>query len=370
MTEQKEKTALSSSAATDDGQSTIKGSYSITELSDDCKPFDVSELSDKPGFHTVTMSDLFNSVYQSKPPIIDGLLYRGIYLFVGAPKIGKSFLMAQLAYHVSTGTPLWDYTVRKGTVLYLTLEDDYSRLQKRLYRMFGVAENENLFFSVSADSIGKGLDEQIRLFIQEHPDTSLIIIDTLQKVREAAGDNYSYANDYQIIAALKSLAARNGICLLLVHHTRKQNADDKFDMISGTNGLLGAADGAFLLAKDKRTSNNATLDVSGRDQQDLRMFVMRDTDTLAWKLDKVETDLWKSPPEPLLDMIAEKITPDTPQWSGTPTELCSLLQTDLKANALTQKLNVNAARLKEEYNIFYSHKRSHDGRRITLSLIG
>jgi hypothetical protein len=29
-------------------------------------------------------------------------------------------------------------------------------------------------------------------------------------------------------------------------------------MISGTNGLLGAADGAFLLQKEKRTSDAAT----------------------------------------------------------------------------------------------------------------
>ena len=366
MNDKKEMTVRNTSVGADDGQPSQISNYSITDLPDECKSFDVSELSDKLGLKTVTMSDLFDRVYQGKPPIIDGLLYRGTYLFVGAPKIGKSFFMAQLAYHVSTGTPLWNYPVRKGTVLYLALEDDYPRLQKRLYRMFGVAENENLFFSVSADSVGKGLDEQIDLFIQDHPDTSLVIIDTLQKVREASGDNYSYASDYQIITALNSLATQHGICLLLVHHTRKQNADDKFDMISGTNGLLGAADGAFLLTKDKRTSNNATMDVSGRDQQDQRMFLVRDTDTLAWKLDKVETELWKEPPEPLLDAVSQIIHSESPHWSGTPTELCQQLGIDLKPNAMTQKLNVNAARLKDEYNILYSHKRSHDGRRITL----
>lgn len=53
---------------------------------------------------TVSMSELYENVYQSRPPIIDGLLYPGTYLFVGAPKLGKSFLMAQLAYHVSTGS--------------------------------------------------------------------------------------------------------------------------------------------------------------------------------------------------------------------------------------------------------------------------
>ena len=57
------------------------------------------------------------------------------------------------------------------------------------------------------------------------------------------------------MARLKSFADAHGLCILLVHHTRKQTADDKFDMISGTSGLLGAADGAFLLQKEKRTGN-------------------------------------------------------------------------------------------------------------------
>ena len=370
MISKKEMTALNSSVGADEGQSPKTGDYSINDLSDDCKAFDVSELSDKPGFKTVTMSQLFDSVYQGKPPIIDGLLYRGIYLFVGAPKIGKSFFMAQLAYHVSSGTQLWDYPVRKGTVLYLALEDDYARLQKRMYRMFGTTENKNLFFAVSADCISKGLDKQVDIFVREYPDTSLIIIDTLPKVREAGGDNYSYANDYQIIASLKGLASRHGICLLLVHHTRKQNADDKFDMISGTNGLLGAADGAFLLTKDRRTSNSATLDVSARDQQDQRLYLKRDAERLVWLLDKVETELWKAPPEPLLERVAERITADNPQWRGTPTELCDYLSFDIKANAITQKLNVNVNRLMDEYKIAYHYRRTHDGRRITLTYMG
>lgn len=240
---------------------------------------------------TVSMTTLYDTVFEVQPPLIDGLLQRGTYLFVGSPKVGKSFMMAQIAYHISTGTPLWNYPTRKGTVLYLALEDDYRRLQERLYRMFGTAENENLFFSVSASQLGNGLDEQLTGFMKEHPNTSLIIIDTLQKVREIGGDNYSYANDYQIITRLKKFADSYGICLLLAHHIRKQNADDKFDMISGTNGLLGAADGAFLLAKEKRTSNAATLEVSGRDQQDQRLHLKRNQETLAWELERTETEL-------------------------------------------------------------------------------
>lgn len=115
--------------------------------------------------------------------------------------------------------------------------------------MFGTKSADNLYFSVSAGQLGNGLDERLTRFMTEHIDTKLIIIDTLQKVREMGGDNYSYANDYEIITRLKKFADRYGICLLLVHHTRKQNSDDKFDMISGTNGLLGAADGGFIYGK-------------------------------------------------------------------------------------------------------------------------
>ena len=374
MENKKEMTAPCVSVGADTEQSSQKCTdNSITENAENINRFekmqrDLRKMLDPSYLKTMSMTELYDTVFHSKPPLIDCLLYPGIYLFVGAPKLGKSFMMAQLAYHISTGTPLWNYTVRKGTVLYLALEDDYRRLQERLYRMIGTDGAENLFFSVSAGQLGNGLDEQLIRFMQEHPDTKLIIIDTLQKVREVGGDNYSYANDYEIITRLKKFADRYGITLLLVHHTRKQKADDTFDMISGTNGLLGAADGAFLLQKEKRTGNTATLEVSGRDQQDQRLHLKRNENTLAWDLERTETELWKEPPEPLLEIIAEKITADFSEWQGTPTELCEFLSVEMKANALTMKLNVNAGRLYNEYGIRYENKRCHDGRKVRLYL--
>ena len=329
----------------------------------------MQRMSDPAYLHTVSMSELYETVYQSRPPVIDGLLYSGAYLFAGAPKVGKSFLMAQLAYHVSTGLPLWGYTVHKGTVLYLALEDDHRRLQGRLYRMFGMDGTDNLRFAIYAKQLGVGLEEQLKKFVREHSDTKLIIIDTLQKVREAGGDKYSYANDYEVVGKLKRLADDCGICLLLVHHTRKQQADDKFDMISGTNGLLGAADGAFLLQKEKRTDGSAILDVAGRDQQEQRLYLIKDRERLVWELERTETELWVEPPDPVLEAIAAFVTTDKLTWSGTATELVTALGVDLKPNTLTMRLNVNAGRLLNEHGIRYENSRSHAGRKITLKLI-
>ena len=329
---------------------------------------EMRRMTDPAYLPTISMSELYQNVYQGRPPIIDGLLYPGTYLFAGAPKVGKSFLMAQLAYHVSTGLPLWDYPVHKGTVLYLALEDDHRRLQERLYRMFGMEATTDLLFAIHAKQVGVGLEEQLKRFVQEHPDTKLIIIDTLQKIREAGGDKYSYANDYEVVGKLKRFADDCGVCLLLVHHTRKQQADDKFDMISGTNGLAGAADGAFLLQKEKRTDGTATLDVVGRDQQDQRFYLTKDKERLTWTLERMEAEQWIEPPDPVLEAIVTLVTAERPTWGGTATELAAALQTDMKPNALAMRLNVRAGRLAAEYHIRYENSRSHAGRSITLTL--
>ena len=377
MTLEEKMTAPNSSVGADTEQSGNNTNTIITDTNDNFNICDESfhrmqmnflrEL-DSSYIKTVSMSELYERVFYSNPPIIHGLLYSGTYLFVGAPKLGKSFFMAQLAYHVSTGTPLWNYPVRKGTVLYLALEDDYRRLQSRLYRMFGTESTDRLFFAVSSHQLGKGLTEHLSGFIAEHKDTALIIIDTLQKVREASGESFSYGNDYDIISQLKKFADANKICLLLVHHTRKQKSDDNFDMISGTNGLLGAADGAFLLHKEKRTSDKAVLEISGRDQQDQKLHVVRNRETLAWELEKAETELWKSPPEPILEKVAKFININNPEWQGSPTELVSVLGIDIKPNTLTLKLNVNSGKLYNEYGIRYESKRTHSGRFVRFLL--
>lgn len=327
------------------------------------------QMSDPAYLPTISMNELYENVYQSRPPVVDGLLYSGTYLFAGAPKVGKSFLVAQLAYHVSTGQKLWEYDVHPGTVLYLALEDDYQRLQERMFRMFGVEGTDNLHFAVYAKQIGNGLDAQLDKFVQEHPDTRLIIIDTLQKIREMGGEAYSYADDYQIVGRLKQFAGNKGLCLLVVHHTRKTPAGDKFEMISGTTGLLGCADGAFILQKEKRTDSAATLDVVGRDQPDQRIYLVRDEVRLAWDYDHAERELWKEPPDPLLVKLSELVTPEQPVWSGTATELVTVLNCDLTAIALAMRLNVRAGKLMNEYGIRYESSRTHAGRAITLTLM-
>lgn len=379
----KEKTALSSSVGADERQpfqtksdSSIPTSNTEINYSDENSSENLEELyrqmqrmANPYYLHTVTMTELYQTTYKSRPPIIDGLLYGGAYILAGAPKIGKSFLVAQIAYHVSTGEKLWKFEVHQGTVLYLALEDDYQRIQSRMFMMYGVEDSDKLHFATAANKIGNGLDEQLEFFVREHPDTNLIVIDTMQKIREIGGEAYSYTSDYEIIGRLKQFADKYGICVLIVHHTRKQPAGDSFEMISGTTGLLGCADGALLMQKKKRTALEATIDVVGRDQQDQILYLSKDPNTQIWNLDRTETELHREPPDPTLEAVARLVTSEQPEWTGSPSELADALDIGMAANALTKYLNIKCGRLKDEYGISYENKAKHSGRRVTLTLL-
>ena len=384
MADKKEMTTLNASVGADAGQSskvfdehiithdTVKFNDEFSDCEENSANIDqiIQRMNDPSFMPVVSMEDIYGMVFSPKEWIIKGILRSGLYILAGAPKVGKSFLVGQIAYHVSTGRPLWGYPVHRSPVLYMALEDDHQRLQERMFRMFGVESTKDLYFSISAKNLREGLEEQITGFVKDHPGTRLIIIDTLKKIRPGDDDTYSYARDYADMTQLKKIADDNGICLLLVHHTRKkEDESDAFNTVSGTNGLTGAADGSFIFAKKRRTDSDAVLQFTGRDLQDQIFYLTKNRETLTWELARVEVEDFTPPPAPVLIAVAQIVTADTPQWSGSPTELAEALSEDISPIALTKHLNVNAGRLQKDYSIQYRRKTLHEGRRIFLEYI-
>jgi len=72
-------------------------------------------------------------------------------------------------------------------------------------------------------------------------------------------------------------------CILLVHHIRKAFSDDPLDMVSGSNGLNGAADGTLLLTRT-RGEADACLFITGRDVEEQSLALRFDRDAGQWTL--------------------------------------------------------------------------------------
>lgn len=113
----------------------------------------------------------------------------------------------------------------------------------------------------------------------------------------------------------------------------------------------------------------ATLDVVGRDQPDQELTLEFDRERCVWNFQGAETQLWKQPPDPVLEAVSKIFLSAGSAWCGTPTELLALLpDVKIQANVLTRKLNVSADRLYNDYGIRYESKRTHDGRTVCLTL--
>ena len=232
---------------------------------------------------TITAEDLQNRTYEPTHFLVDELIPEGLHILAGAPKIGKSWLALWLCLCVAQGQALWNFATTQGEALYLSLEDSFQRIQTRLFDLTEDAP-PTLHFAIMADTLKHGLEQQIEQFLVEHPATKLVVIDTLQRVRGTGSDSNLYANDYQDIGLLKRLADKQHIAILLIHHLRKLHDDDPMNMISGSTGLSGAADSAFVLQKNARSANAASLHCTGRDIPDRTLKLELDEDDHVWKL--------------------------------------------------------------------------------------
>lgn len=278
-----------------------------------------------------TVGDFFNAadlLQEQLPPVkwvVPGLLPAGLSLLVAAPKIGKSWMALDLCLAVASGGTWLGHEVNQGAVLYLALEDSKNRLQSRIRLLLDgfTPPPEACTMRVQAPMLGAGLLEMLDGWLNEHPDAKLVCIDTFQRIRPPAGRNENaYFADYRACGQLQAWAMQHGICLLLVHHTKKGvNPGDVFESISGSTGIMGAADTVLTITKKARFAEEATLSITGRDVNAAEYIAVLNQCTHKWELrgtveDRERQDFQANPAVKAI----KELTAQGP-WQGTVTDL-------------------------------------------------
>lgn len=315
-------------------------------------------------FHTIDGETLMSQPLEPICFVVDGLLSNGLHLLAGAPKSGKSWLALWLSVVVAKGDAVWGNAVKRGTTLYLCFEDNRLRIQNRLFDITDDAP-PNVHFCEERCRLSEGLEERIERFVAEHPDTVLIIIDTLQMIRRPAADN-SYANDYADLSVLKKLADKLGLAILLIHHLRKQKDSDPFNRISGTTGLSGAVDTSFTLVEEHRGSGKATLSCIGRDIEYRELELQRNDDNI-WEM---LADSRESPDAFLPDIVClvSDFMKHRDEYIGTPCELAALISSEQKriSNRTVSRLLMQHTEALADCGIRFEIRRSNGKRTIRL----
>ena len=317
---------------------------------------------------TITCEEIMNTPLEPIEYCVDSLIAQGLYILAGAPKVGKSWLVLDICLSIAKGEKILGQKTQKGTALYLCLEDSYIRIQNRLYEITD-EPTENLHFAVMADSIGNGLELEIEKFKSEHTDLKIVVIDTLQMIRDTTDNGYS--SDYKELSVLKGLADKLAIAIVLVHHTRKCRDNDPFNMISGTTGLRGCSDGAFVLSVMDKQSREATLYCEGRDIESRELKLKFDSDQHRW----ICTADSITQPEKFDDEIITALVSvmhEEKFFSGTPTELAEKINCHTAhkyiSNVVSKKILQSVSKL-EKYNIIFESKRTNGKRKIELKYI-
>jgi hypothetical protein len=190
---------------------------------------------DQPMMQKMIVVDVADLLAMSLPEprfAVPGILPEGFTVLAGKPKLGKSWLALDLAVAVASGTKALDsFPVVKGDVLYLALEDPRRRLQDRLNKIFrhmGLSpETLRLSLVTSCPQQDKGGLAEIDNWLQDHPDARLVIIDVWCKFRPGRKNPKDlYQEDYNHGSAVKALADKYGVAVLVIHHTRKGESVD------------------------------------------------------------------------------------------------------------------------------------------------
>jgi len=301
---------------------------------------------------------------------INSILPHGLFILAGSPKVGKSWLVLDMCIAIATGGDIWGYRANHNGVLYYALEDNWRRINDRVNLLDADNTDMSSFrVKLSASGIATGLLGEIDKHMTSYPNTSLIVIDTFEHIRNRDTTKQTlYSADYSDIKALRSVTNKHDITLLLVHHTRKMNDEnDPINNISGSTGLTGATDGNWVLEKVKRTENHAKLTIDNRDTEGFCFDLRFNADTCHWEyignhtgVDNADEDV-----AILVDGFLQN------EWQGTATELCKALKAqDTKATITPTNLSKQLRRIdkfmQKEFCIIIRFKKSGSVKTISL----
>ena len=299
--------------------------------------------------------------------LIDGILADGLAVMAGDSKIGKSWMVLWLCLQISKGEPVWGIPTRKTDVVYLALEDREWRIQQRMQELTE-APPENLHFGFSCGQLGSELESQIEAVLQDYPSTGLIFIDTLQMIRDnVSGKVNAYAQDYRDLSSLKKIADNHGICIFLVHHTRKgRDSSNIFNDMTDSTGIMGVADTVMILRKEECFGDAAALCITGRDVEEKKLKMQMCG--VRWEItEELNADDLRR--ERIPDFVYEVVEFlfEHSKFQGTATELLAAVgNTELKPNIASKYLTRYYSEVFLPMGISYEHRKTAAARLIIL----
>lgn len=364
------------------------------------KEFDSTVLSAIPKFSrskkknestTVPPISTINGVQLAEmeiPPLkwfVDDILpLSGLAVLAGDPKSFKSFMAMDLCISIAKGEPFLGFKTHQYDTLYFDLESGFRRPKDRQEKILNGDSPTAHFHLITAENqvakLGNGFEEQLKDILTNNPKIKLIVIDTLEKIREIkTPKGNAYQNDVSDFDIFLKIATEYGVCILFVHHLKKKNGikfNNIFETISGSNGVSGSMDSIWMVTKERLTTD-ATLTTSGREIEEKEYHINFDLNSWKWEIfddesmnHQNEFDRFQANP---ITKTIMKIMDNNNFWSGTASDIIheseegdDVISTN--AQQVSRFIHTHLS-LFAEKKISFSYKKSNDKKIITITRI-
>jgi archaellum biogenesis ATPase FlaH len=215
---------------------------------------------------------------------------------IGDPGVGKSFLTADLAKHVTTGEG-WPDTphgsVEKGSVILLNAEDGLADTIVRRLEWAGADRSKVTFIEATIER--KGEERTFRLdkdlsrlenLIKMKGDVRLIIFDPLSAYLGSV-DSYRDTEVRGMLAPVVLLAEKYKVAILAVLHMNKKESRNAIYRVPGSIGFAGAARAIWYVANDGEAEGRKLFsfmknNLSPKDERDLGL-AFRIDNKIIWE---------------------------------------------------------------------------------------
>jgi len=240
-----------------------------------------------PKLKSITARDLQSKEFDTLYYAVEGMIPEGESVIAAPPKTGKSWLMLDMCLKIARGENFLGFKTNQSDTLYLALEDGDNFEQERLNHVLNnepAPANFHFVFS-NVMPMTEGFLLQLEELIKQLPNVKVVVVDTLQFIKYRQAKNESaYECDYRTGRDLKEFAEKHKLAIVVVTHTTKLiHMEDEMANVSGTNGVTGAADSVIVLNKEKRTSKEAKMFITGRKvRQSMHNIVFNDS-TCQWE---------------------------------------------------------------------------------------
>ena len=307
-----------------------------------------------------SQSELLSQSFENThKEVLQGLFKTGIYFLAGTSKIGKSLITTSLANAVSIGTLFLGKQTTQGKVIYFD-NDNYAYEAKDRIIAQSFSDNDSLFYNFT-DSNSLYDIKEFLLGVENLYEFNLVIIDCLANLEEFP-DTDKFTDNYNTIKEFRDFLVTNGLCCILIHHTKKGRPNSQ-DSVLGSKSLTSAATGTVLIETEDEFSTRGKLRFILRSKKEI-INIKKDENNINWILDENE-DIDESIDKNTLFIINYLAKEDSHYMKDNCQTIVAKMNLDLNPSCLYRYLKRNKKLLNDNH-IFFDRDRSGKERVIEL----